>query len=257
MAIKCFMKRLAAAALIECIELKSKWPKHQKKGTVTSYCEAANYLVNTSATDDVVADTDANIVKITQLSNKSPKEQAGALWNKVTRCNQVYDEYVFKRAFIEGLSESILTSTDATDSAIAVLPLVRDFNLKCVALPFLFGEQPSNDTIPRHFVSDLRDAYQHPPSQPPLCCETHGFVPSNSYGGHSWTKYGSALTTPRSILTQPQNPPRNRCVAEASATPPAKKGRVSRAIVFMISDRPSDDFVWYVTQNESFMTPCT
>lgn len=66
------MKCLTAATVNAQIELQSKLHKHQRVGTVTSYSEAVNYLLDTYATDDVVSETDAKIMRFTQL----PKQVA-------------------------------------------------------------------------------------------------------------------------------------------------------------------------------------
>lgn len=102
-----FMKKPAAAALNSRISLPSKSHRRHKEGTLTTYCEVVNYLLETYATDDVIAETDAEILRFTQPPTKSPTEYAEALWNKALRCDRVYDEYVLKGIFIEGLHESI------------------------------------------------------------------------------------------------------------------------------------------------------
>lgn len=76
--------------------------KLQKEGTVTSYCEAVEYLLGTYAMDDVLTETDAGMMGFTQPSSKSPTEYAEALWNKMPRCDKVYDKYEFKGTFYRG-----------------------------------------------------------------------------------------------------------------------------------------------------------
>lgn len=86
------MKRPAEAALNAHIALRPKSHKSQKEGIVTSYCKVVNYLVETYETDDVIAEADADMMRFTLPSNKSPAEYAEGLCNKALRCDRVYDE---------------------------------------------------------------------------------------------------------------------------------------------------------------------
>lgn len=56
------MKHPAASKLNAHMALRSKSDKHQKEGTLTSYCGAVNYLPEAYATDDVIAETDADMM---------------------------------------------------------------------------------------------------------------------------------------------------------------------------------------------------
>lgn len=105
------MKRAAAHALNTRIALRSKAHRSQKEGPIPSYCEAINYFLETYAVDDVIVQTDTNIMSFTQLSNKSPTEYTEAFWNNAHQWNSVSDEYVLKEISIEGLSESVRRST--------------------------------------------------------------------------------------------------------------------------------------------------
>lgn len=49
-------------------------------------------------------------MRFTQPLNKSHTKYAEALYNKVVRCDRVYDEYMLKGIFIEFLLESIYHS---------------------------------------------------------------------------------------------------------------------------------------------------
>lgn len=75
----------AADALNARIVLRSKMHECQKVGSDTSYCAAVNYLFWTYGTDDVIAKTDANMMRFTQPPSKCPTEYADALWNKALR----------------------------------------------------------------------------------------------------------------------------------------------------------------------------
>lgn len=63
-------------ALNACIALKSKSHDRQKEGTSTSYCKAVNYLPETSATDDIILETDDNMMRFMQPWSKLPMEYA-------------------------------------------------------------------------------------------------------------------------------------------------------------------------------------
>lgn len=93
MLVTCFHKGPASVALNARITLRSETQSLQKEGTVTSYYEAVNYLLETYATDDVITKTDADMMSFTQPSSKLPTECAEALWNIALRCEQAYDEY--------------------------------------------------------------------------------------------------------------------------------------------------------------------
>lgn len=85
-----------------CVALESKSRKGQKEGSITSYCKTVSYLLKTYATNNVTAETDANMMQLNQTWNKSPTEYAKALWNQTLRRNREYDGYVLKCIFIDG-----------------------------------------------------------------------------------------------------------------------------------------------------------
>lgn len=95
-----FLKWPAATWLNFCITLTNKLLMRHKQGTLSSYFKALNYSLGTYVSDDVIAETDADMICSTQLSNKLPTQYAKALWNKALRCNRVYEEYVPKGIFI-------------------------------------------------------------------------------------------------------------------------------------------------------------
>lgn len=66
------MKQPAAAALNARIALNLKLHKRQKEGTETSCCKAVNCLLVSYAMNDLIAETDASIIRFTHLLNKSP-----------------------------------------------------------------------------------------------------------------------------------------------------------------------------------------
>lgn len=69
-----FLKSPAAVALNDCIKLKSKSHMRQKKGTVTLYFEDVTFLLKAYVTDDVISETDADMMCFTLASTESPTE---------------------------------------------------------------------------------------------------------------------------------------------------------------------------------------
>lgn len=89
-----YIKRTAATLLDARIALQSKSHKRQKEDMVASYCKAIDYLLETYAINDVIAETDADMMHFKQPSNKLLTEYSEALWNNALRSDRVYDEYV-------------------------------------------------------------------------------------------------------------------------------------------------------------------
>lgn len=61
-----------------------------KEGTLTTYCQVVNYLLETSATDDVVSEVDADNMDNKQLENISTECYSQRLWEKALRYGRVY-----------------------------------------------------------------------------------------------------------------------------------------------------------------------
>lgn len=74
-----FMKSPAAVTLNICPVFRSNCHKLQRKSTVSSYCKAVNYRLETYATDDVIAKTEADVMRFTQPANEPPTEYAETL----------------------------------------------------------------------------------------------------------------------------------------------------------------------------------
>lgn len=55
--------------------------------------------------DDIIAETEGDMMGLTQPSNKCPTEFAKALWNKAIMCKKEFDGYVIKDLFTHELSE--------------------------------------------------------------------------------------------------------------------------------------------------------
>lgn len=66
----CLMNLPAPAALNARIALRSNFHEPEEERTFTSYREAASYLLETSSTDDIVVETDPDIMPFTQSPNK-------------------------------------------------------------------------------------------------------------------------------------------------------------------------------------------
>lgn len=86
-----FMKKPAAACLNSCIPLSSESFKCCKERKLTIDSETVNYRVETYATDNAIAEMDAEILYFMQTSTMTPTDYAEALWNKALSCNLVYD----------------------------------------------------------------------------------------------------------------------------------------------------------------------
>lgn len=102
MAFTLFMKSSAAAALNSRIELSSKSFKCCWERTLTTYREAVNLSANIHSRhfNDKIDD---EILWFTQTFNMTRTEFVEALWNKAPCCSLVYDEYIHKRIFNDGL----------------------------------------------------------------------------------------------------------------------------------------------------------
>lgn len=100
------------------ITLKSKSRKRQKQCTVTLYYGGVNYLLQTYATDDVVAESEADKMRFTQPLNNSPIECPETLENKTLRCDRVHEDMYSKAFFNEELlnpSTVVCTYTKAPE----------------------------------------------------------------------------------------------------------------------------------------------
>lgn len=63
---------------------------HQKEGTVRTYFQEVNYSLRTYETDYDVGEIDADRMRFTVLSSKSPTKYDEALQSKVQPCDLVY-----------------------------------------------------------------------------------------------------------------------------------------------------------------------
>lgn len=81
-----FLERFAAEALNARLLLKSMSHDRENEGTVAAVCETVNYLPKMYATDNIIVETDANMMPFPKPKNKSRTEYAKALCNKATIC---------------------------------------------------------------------------------------------------------------------------------------------------------------------------
>ena len=99
-----FMKEPAKSALNARIA-----PSAARRGPVKlrTYDQVVNHLIRTYATDDIIADTEADIDSFKQPQNKTASEYADLLHTKTLRAGAVYSDYRLKGLFIEGLHDSV------------------------------------------------------------------------------------------------------------------------------------------------------
>lgn len=74
---------------------------------LTSYKEVVKHLLEKYATDYIIAEAYTEIERFTESTNVSSLQDADALWMKTIWGQQVHDEYVLKRTWLEGLPSSI------------------------------------------------------------------------------------------------------------------------------------------------------
>lgn len=87
-----FMNWTAAAALMERLSLKSKSLKKEEKtkeGVLKTYSRILNRLLNTYATDNVIAEADIDISRFVQPMNSTPLQFADVLLMKTSHVLQV------------------------------------------------------------------------------------------------------------------------------------------------------------------------
>lgn len=98
-----YKKHPTAAALVTCLLLQSNSLEHLDKITVALYCEAVRYPLNSYVPDDVIVETNFDMIWFKKLWTKSHTDFARAMGTKGTETERVYDTYVLKRSFIEGI----------------------------------------------------------------------------------------------------------------------------------------------------------
>lgn len=80
------------------------------EGKFTSYSQVPKYLLNSSATEDIIGKADSNTINFEQLLNCNAFEYWKAIWTNAPRFVPVYEEYRLQGTVIEGLHASIRQS---------------------------------------------------------------------------------------------------------------------------------------------------
>lgn len=76
----------------------------------SSWKEVVNQVLDTYATEDVIAKTETEMQSFKLPSSRTPNQYAEALWKTALRCNQVHTEYMLKGIFVGRLPYSIRDS---------------------------------------------------------------------------------------------------------------------------------------------------
>lgn len=82
--------------------------KKYPEGTFTPCCAEINHLFSKYASEEIMAETNAEINLWKQHKWKKATNFWNTLWAKVLICGQMCEEYPLKTIFIERLAESLL-----------------------------------------------------------------------------------------------------------------------------------------------------
>lgn len=82
--------------------------KHETEGTLTTYHQVVNYMLETYATDNVIAEAEAGITNFKQPARSTAVLDCEAVLEKALRCGMTYNGLRLKRIFVEGLDSPIL-----------------------------------------------------------------------------------------------------------------------------------------------------
>lgn len=89
-----FKNNQAAYTLNSKIALRSNSLREcQKEEKLTTHCEGVKNLLETYNTENIIAESDAILMRVTHLLNKTMMKYAKWLWATALRRNRVYDEY--------------------------------------------------------------------------------------------------------------------------------------------------------------------
>lgn len=103
-----FRKEIAEVALTACLSLKLLLSYSSiKEGTLTSYVQVENHILDIQAPDNITTEVDTKVVRFTQLTDMSPLQYADTFLMKTLCCPQVFDEYILKETFTECAKFSI------------------------------------------------------------------------------------------------------------------------------------------------------
>lgn len=90
-----FMKKSIPAGLATHLSFLWKQPrKNVEEGLLTFYIKEASLLLETYATDDIIAETDNDIVHLLHPLGMSLLKFSEVLWMKRLRCSHLYGDYV-------------------------------------------------------------------------------------------------------------------------------------------------------------------
>lgn len=84
---------------------------HQQGDKLTTYCQVINYLLETFATDNIIAEAESDITSFEKPVGTTGTRHFEILFEKALRCGVVYNEPRLKEIFIESLRSSICYST--------------------------------------------------------------------------------------------------------------------------------------------------
>lgn len=82
-------------------------PKWQKEETITMYCEVITYLLETYATNDRIAEKEADIIRFIQPLKKIPIDNVEILQLQALHWGCMYDRYTIKGNFIKMIQDYI------------------------------------------------------------------------------------------------------------------------------------------------------
>ena len=81
--------------------------KRERGGSLKSYDQIVNYLLETYATENVTSAAHAEITRLAQRADQSPTHFADVVWKKATRCGRVYDQMDQIHIFKAGVKSKI------------------------------------------------------------------------------------------------------------------------------------------------------
>lgn len=85
------MKRPLAASLNVRLALKSKLPKREKEGPLTSFSKVVSFFLETFVTEVAIAETDADIMQLYELWNIWPVKYDETIWSQAVRRDRVFE----------------------------------------------------------------------------------------------------------------------------------------------------------------------
>lgn len=93
--------------LYTCAHFQPKKKRRQEEGVLTRYCKVIKYLLSTYPTDEVIAQTNAEITLSRELPNMKPVEYGPSLWLKALKLCSINHKKKLEGKIVEGLHESL------------------------------------------------------------------------------------------------------------------------------------------------------